>query len=64
MVKVVESATELRVTCRYCSSHLEYLPKEVQVVHVLRWADNLETLSGHEYIVCPSCGVKVVLKQW
>lgn len=61
MVRVVGSPTELRVTCRHCSSHLEYLPKEVQV---LKWADNSDTLSGHEYIVCPACSAKVVLKQW
>lgn len=61
MVKVVESATELRVTCRHCSSRLEYLPKEVQV---LKWVDTPDTPGRQEYIVCPACGAKVVLKQW
>lgn len=63
MVKVVgkdETAVK-RVTCRGCASILEYTLSEVKEVNGTDYGGGPD---GMEWVDCPHCGGKAVLRSW
>jgi len=63
MVKVVgrdESAVK-RVTCRSCASILEYNLSEVKEYHGKDYSGGSD---GMEWVDCPNCGRKAILRSW
>lgn len=63
MVKVVgrdESAVK-RVTCRGCASVLEYKQSEVQRRDGHDYTGGAD---GEEYVTCPDCGGKAIIRSW
>ncbi len=63
MVQVVGKDTSVvkRVTCRNCSSVLEYVPGEVKSRSGKDYSGGPD---GKEWIDCPCCGKEVTLKSW
>lgn len=63
MVKVVGIAPEAvkQVVCHNCASMLEYTKSEVKEYHGRDYSGGSD---GREWIVCPSCGHKVILRSW
>jgi RNase P subunit RPR2 len=64
MVKVVgiDSRFVKRVTCRKCSSVLEYTENEVRNLH--RGMDYGGGPDGADGFNCPNCGQEVYTKSW
>ena len=64
MVEVVgkDASMAKQATCRNCSSILKYLPIDVTTVNNGR--DISGGASGHDYINCPSCSHKVIVRSW
>lgn len=63
MVKVVgrdESAVK-RITCRDCASVLEYTKKEVRSYHGTDYGGGPD---GQEWVDCPNCGGRAVIRSW
>lgn len=59
MVKIVEQGYK-RLKCYKCKSELEYLQSEVK-----KGKFNMDYLGDYnikEYIKCPSCGTKCIIK--
>ena len=63
MVQVVgkDAVGVKRVTCRNCSSVLEYIPAEVKSRSGRDYSGGPD---GKEWIDCPCCGKEVTLKSW
>ena len=63
MVMVVgkDPAAVKRVTCRGCASILEYTTSEVQEYHGTDYSGGSD---GMEWVVCPNCGGKAVIRSW
>lgn len=65
MVKVVNEQPDPKVVkqivCKSCGVTLEYLPIEVKVYNGTDYGGGPE---GHEWIDCPQCQNKVILKSW
>ena len=65
MVRVISAgpAPEVvkQVLCRNCGAVLEYTPHEVREYH---GKDMSGGPDGQEWIDCPQCGKKVVLRSW
>jgi hypothetical protein len=63
MIRVIGEAPEelKRCTCRSCAAKLEYSKWEVN-----KWSgkDYSGGSAGVEYINCPRCGERVVLRAW
>lgn len=63
MVKVVgrdETAVK-RVTCRDCASMLEYCLYEVKSRKVSDYGGGSD---GMEWVDCPNCGKKAIIRSW
>lgn len=63
MVRVVgkdESAVK-RVTCRHCASIVEYEAREVKDVHGTDCGGGPD---GQEWVDCPNCGGRAVIRSW
>lgn len=63
MAKVVgrdETAVK-RVTCRGCAAILEYTQNEVQEYHGTDYSGGSD---GMEWVQCPSCGGRAVIRSW
>lgn len=50
-----------RCTCKNCASILEYTKNEVDEVN---GKDYYGGSDGYEYINCPTCGKRVILRSW
>ena len=63
MVKVVGDDPEAvrRATCKGCAARLEYTLSEVQERHGTDYSGGPD---GREWILCPRCGLDVVLRAW
>lgn len=65
MVKVIKRkpAKEVakRVVCRGCGSTLEYVPNEVKERH---GTDCTGGPAGEEWVDCPECGKKAIIRCW
>lgn len=64
MVTVVgrDPAVVKLVTCGKCASILEYTNSEVQTRN--NGKDISGGADGFDYVACPNCGHKVVLRSW
>lgn len=63
MVKVVgrdETAVK-RITCRNCASVLEYVQAEVKTY---RGTDYSGGSDGMDWVDCPNCGKKAIIRSW
>lgn len=63
MVTVVgqDKSVAKRATCENCGAILEYMPAEVMERHGRDWSGGSD---GEEWINCPRCQDKVVLRAW
>ena len=63
MAKVIgkDQSAVKRVTCKNCASILEYTNCEVQEYHGRDYSGGPD---GQEWIVCPECSKKVILRSW
>ena len=63
MVKVVgrDETKVKRVTCRSCASVLEYTDAEVKEVHGTDYGGGPD---GQEWVDCPHCGKRAVIRSW
>lgn len=63
MVSIVgkDQTVVKRVTCRNCSSILEYVQAEVKKY---RGTDYTGGADGQDWIDCPQCQEKVILRSW
>lgn len=62
MAKVIgkDAALNKRCTCKECTSIVEYTPFEIKRKN---YKDISQTSCTVEYITCPECGNKIVLKE-
>ncbi len=64
-VKVVEvkpdASVVKQVICKQCGAKLEYVPNDVESYH---GTDIGGGPDGQEWIDCPNCGHRVVLRSW
>lgn len=65
MVKVISTDPDKTVTkeivCRNCGATLEYVPNEVQSRHGTDYGGGPD---GEEWVNCPNCGQKAIIKSW
>jgi RNase P subunit RPR2 len=63
MVRIIGKAPEAykTITCRNCASVLEYTQSEVQEYHGKDYSGGSD---GQEWILCPDCGKKVIIRSW
>lgn len=63
MVKVVgrdETAVK-RITCRNCASVLEYVQAEVKTYNGRDYSGGSD---GMDWVDCPNCGKKAIIRSW
>lgn len=64
MARIVASAPKKmpRVVCRGgCLSTIEYVPNDVKRRDGTDYGGDPD---GEEYVVCPSCGKKAIIRSW
>ena len=63
MAKVVgrDESVVKRVTCRNCASILEYTKNEVRSYHGTDYSGGSD---GQEWVDCPNCGGRAVIRSW
>jgi uncharacterized C2H2 Zn-finger protein len=63
MARVVgfDEAKKLRVTCDNCTAIVEYTKSEVREVNGTDYSGGAD---GCEYIFCPNCGKRLILRSW
>lgn len=63
MVKIVgkDDSAVKHVTCKHCASKLEYTQSEVKEYHGRDYSGGAD---GKEWIDCPNCSSKVILRSW
>lgn len=63
MVKVVgyNDAAVKRMTCKGCAAILEYTPSEVKRIDGHDYSGGSD---GIEYVDCPNCGNRAVIRSW
>ncbi len=63
MVRIVGESKEVfkKAVCRNCAAELEYTPSEVKARHGKDYSGGAD---GQEWIDCPRCGKKVILRSW
>lgn len=66
MAKVVgfDDSVKKKVTCRGtkgCGAIIEYFPGEVKSKHGTDYGGGSD---GMEYLFCPNCGEKAVIRSW
>lgn len=63
MVKVIGESPEAvkQTTCHNCAAKLEYTPSDVKRRDGKDYSGGPD---GQEWIDCPRCGIKVVLRSW
>jgi len=63
MVKIVgkDESFVKRVTCRSCASILEYTLNEVREYHGTDYTGGAD---GQEWVDCPNCGRKAIIRSW
>ena len=55
-----KSVVKKRV-CRSCGVTVEYLPIDVQTRNGTDWSGGPD---GEDYVMCPKCGKKIILRSW
>lgn len=63
MVEIVgvDPAQKHRITCKGCASILEYTKSEVKQCNGRDYSGGSD---GQEWIDCPKCGKKVIIRSW
>ncbi|MFA5987373.1 MAG: hypothetical protein WC797_01845 [Candidatus Paceibacterota bacterium] len=65
MVRVIKETPDKSVVkrkvCRNCGVTLEYVPRDVQSYHGTDYGGGPD---GCEWVTCPKCHDKVVLRSW
>lgn len=65
MVKVISTGPDKtvvkQVICRNCGATLEYTPNEVQSRHGTDYGGGPD---GEEWVNCPNCGHKAIIRSW
>lgn len=64
-VKVVnekpDSSVVKRVVCGHCGVLLEYVPNDVKSYHGTDYSGGPD---GHEWVDCPKCKKKAIIRSW
>lgn len=64
-VKIIDETPDpkvvKRVTCGHCGTRLEYVPNDVKECH---GADYGGGPDGEEWVDCPKCGKKAIIRSW
>ena len=50
-----------RVTCRHCGAILEYVPNDVKTINRVDYGGGPD---GEEWVVCPNCMEKAIIRSW
>lgn len=63
MAKIVgrDETVVKRVTCRECATILEYTPNEVKEEHGTDYGGGPD---GREWVDCPNCGRRAIIRSW
>jgi len=62
MAHVIEPPSgHKKVKCQECFAKIGYTPGEVKSVNGRDYGGGSD---GHEFIVCPNCGKKIILRTW
>ena len=63
MVNIIGKSPELmkKITCKNCASILEYTKSEVKIRNGQDYSGGSD---GMEYIKCPQCNKKVIIRSW
>ena len=65
MVKILkidpDKSIAKEVVCRNCGATLEYVPNEVKSRHGHDYGGGPD---GEEWVTCPNCGKKAVIRSW
>lgn len=65
MVRIIDpipaQSVVKQVLCLNCGVKLEYVPNDVKKVDGRDYSGGSD---GHEFINCPSCSKKVILRSW
>ena len=63
MPKVIgfDDSVKKKVTCRHCSAIIEYVPNEVKEVHGTDYGGGPD---GMEWVDCPNCTKRAVIRSW
>jgi hypothetical protein len=63
MVKIIGEAPEAfkQTVCKKCATRLEYTESEVKSYHGTDYSGGPD---GQDWIICPKCGSKVILRSW
>ena len=56
-----DSSVVRKIICKSCGVELEYLPVEVLTRSGTDYSGGPD---GEEYIVCPNCGERVIIRAW
>lgn len=49
------------VSCKQCGARLAYVPLDVKSYNGKDYSGGAD---GHDYILCPCCNLKVILRSW
>lgn len=64
-VKIVDETPDpdvvKRISCRNCGARLEYVPADVKTRN---GTDYTGSADGEEYIDCPKCGKRAIIRCW
>jgi len=65
MVQIVSSIPDRsvvkQVVCRHCGSTLEYVPSNVKEYHGKDYSGGSD---GYEWVDCPHCSKKAIIRSW
>ncbi len=63
MVRIIGEAPEALkyTTCKHCATMLEYTQSEVKEYHGKDYSGGAD---GQEWIDCPKCSKKVIIRSW
>lgn len=65
MVKVLDEppdhAIVKRVSCGGCAARLEYVPNDVKTRNGRDYSGGAD---GEDYVICPKCGGKGIIRSW
>lgn len=50
-----------RITCKHCGARLEYVPNDIQVYHGRDYGGGPD---GQEWVDCPNCKKKAIIRAW
>lgn len=65
VVRIVEEKPDpsvvKKVICRNCGVTLEYVPNDVKSCHGTDYSGGPD---GHEWVDCPKCNRKAIIRSW